>query len=130
MYRDTGMYSLYAGTMAQNAPRVARLMVEELRRVRKDGITEEEFLQSKEQLKGSLILSLESTSAKMNEIGKSMLLTDEVRSDEEIVKMVRDVTMDDIRRAIDEVIRPDDITAAYVGKIEDESALRAVTMDG
>ncbi len=127
MYADTGMYSLYAGTTAQNTKTVAALMVEELEKVAKNGITEAEFLQSKEQLKGSLILSLESTSAKMNAIGKSMLLTGEVYSDDEIIEMVEGVSYKDVERVISEVIRPDAITATYVGKIEDEAALKAVT---
>lgn len=127
MYSDTGMYSLYAGTMAQNAQSVSELMVEELVRIKNKGITNEEFLQSKEQLKGSLILSLESTSAKMNAIGKSMLMADRVYSDEEIIQMVCDVTMDDVQQVIDEVIKPEQITATYVGKLGDKNALRAVT---
>ncbi len=127
MYSDTGMYSLYAGTMAQNAEKVAALMVEELRNVKAHGITKDEFLQSKEQLKGNLILSLESTSSKMNAIGKSALLTDTVYSDEEIIEMVSAVTMDDVARVIDEIIKPDDVTATYVGKLADKNALRAVT---
>lgn len=127
MYRDTGMFSLYAGTTAQNANEVAAMMVEELKRIEDSGISKEEFLQSKEQLKGNLILSLESTSAKMNGIGKSMLLTGKIYSDDEIMRMIQAVTYEDIAQVIDDVIRPDSITATYVGKIQDSNRLKKVT---
>jgi len=130
MYRDTGMFSLYAGTTAQNTMDVAEIMVEELSGIAENGITKTEFEQSREQLKGNLILSLESTSAKMNSIGKSMTLTGKVYTDEEVVKMVENVTMDDIDEVIKEVIDPANITATYVGKINDAEALRKVTDKG
>ncbi len=127
MYRDTGMFSLYAGTTAQNVQAVADTMVEELRMIAQKGVTTTEFEQSKAQLKGNLILSLESTSAKMNSIGKAMVLTGRVYTDEEVIKMVDDTTFDDVGRAIEEVIAPDKITATYVGKINDASALKNTT---
>ncbi len=126
LYRDTGMYSLYAGTMAQNAATVTEMILEELDRVKKDGITQEEFLQSKEQLKGSLMLSLESTSAKMNAIGKSMILTGRVYSDDELLHFINKVTYEDVRGVIDEVIKPENLTATFVGKVEDEGALKGI----
>ncbi len=124
MYRDTGMYSVYAGTMAQNALTVTELILEELHKVVSMGITNEEFLQSKEQLKGNLVLSLESTSAKMNAIGKAKILTGNVYSDEEVLAFVDAVTYDDIHRVIKTTIRPENMTATYVGNIADVQALK------
>ena len=129
MYRDTGMYSFYAGTMSQNVVRVAELIREELTRVRKDGISKAEFDQSKEQLKGNFVLSAESTSAKMSAMGKSLLLTNRVYSDDEILKFIKYVTYEDVRQVIDEIIKPDDLTAAYVGKVEEKDKLEKITMN-
>ncbi|MEG2203313.1 MAG: insulinase family protein, partial [Christensenellaceae bacterium] len=86
----------------------------------------EEFLQSKEQLRGNFILSLESTSAKMNAIGKTMMLTGTVSSDEEVLKKFSEVTYDEIRSTIDYMIKPELITATYVGKIDDKEKLKKI----
>ena len=74
VYSKVGMFSVYAGTSAANAEEVTALILHELDLMKKDGIPEEEFLQSKEQLRGNYVLSIESTSSIMNNIGKSLLL--------------------------------------------------------
>lgn len=129
LYKDTGMYSFYAGTMSQNVTKVAELIREELYRIRKDGITRDEFEQSKEQLKGNFVLSLESTASKMSAMGKSLLLTDKVYSDDEVLKFIKDVKYDDVNQVIDEIIKPDDLTATYVGKVEDKEELKKITFN-
>lgn len=129
LYKDTGMYSFYAGTMSQNVLKVAELMREELFKIRKEGITKEEFEQSKEQLKGNFVLSLESTASKMSSMGKSLLLTDKVYSDDEVLKFIKDVTHDDVNAVIEEIIKPDDLTATYVGKVEEKEKLEKITLD-
>jgi len=130
MYRDTGMFSLYAGTTPQNVNAVAEIMIEELRLIEKESIAEEEFMQSKEQLKGNMILSLESTSAKMNSIGKSMMLTGCIYTDEDVMKMVDDLTLGNVQEVIEEIITPDNITATYVGKVDDAALLKRLTYGG
>ena len=116
LYRDAGMYGVYAGTMAGNADCVTELILKELMLVKKHGITEQEFLQGKEQLKGSMILSLESTSSKMSAIGKAQLLTGSVYSDDEVLAHIDAVKHEEIREIIDYCIRPELLTATCVGK--------------
>ncbi|MEG0585814.1 MAG: pitrilysin family protein [Christensenellaceae bacterium] len=126
LFRNTGMFTIYAGTMSQNTNIVTEMILEELELIKKSGITQEEFLQSKEQLRGNFILSLESTSAKMNAIGKTMMLTGTVSSDEEVLKKFSEVTYDEIRSTIDYMIKPELITATYVGKIDDKEKLKKI----
>lgn len=129
LYRDTGMHLFYAGTMSQNALNVSELIKEELYKVRKEGITKAEFEQSKEQLKGNFVLSLESTSSKMSSLGKSLLLTDNVYTDDEVLKFIKDVTFEDVQQVIEEIIKPDDLTATYVGKVDEIEKLKGITMN-
>ncbi len=123
MHKDTGMYSVYAGTMAQNAQIVSELILDEFKKIVEEGISEEEFLQSKEQLKGNLMLSLESTAAKMNSIGKAMLLLGRVRTDEEVLELINAVTLQDIKNVIEEVICLPKMTATFVGTIKEQDSL-------
>jgi predicted Zn-dependent peptidase len=69
-YTDTGTLYVYAATDAQNFSKVLKSILKELRDLKKDGITAEELTRAKDHLKGSLMLSLESTSSRMNRLAK------------------------------------------------------------
>lgn len=123
-YRNTGMFSVYAGTMPQNAGEVTALILEELQKMRKDGITHEEFQQSKEMLKGNYLLSLESSSSRMSQLARNVLIMDRLYTEEEMIAAIEEVTMEDAREQIEKTIRPEQISAAFVGKTEEEAPFR------
>ena len=88
--------------------------------MKKNYLTEKEIKESKEQLKGSYILGLESTSSRMMSIGKSMLLHRQVRDTDEILKLIDEVDKDTINRVIDKVFNIDKLGICIVGKdVED-----------
>lgn len=126
IYRNTGMYGVYAGTMAGNTEQVAEMILQELREVKEHGITREEFEQSREQSKGNMILSLESTSSKMSAIGKGMILTGKVYSDEEVLRFLNEVRFEDLREVIDLCLDFDRLTVTSVGKVRDQEKLRTI----
>ncbi len=124
VYTKAGMFSIYAGTSAEFAEEVTRLVLEELKKIKNEGIPEEEFLQSKEQLRGNYILSIESTSTIMNNIGKSLLLLNEVKSDDEILSEIANVKMEDVKAVVDDIFTLDKLTGVYVGNIKDENVYK------
>lgn len=126
LYRNTGMYGVYAGTMADNTEQVAAMVLEELKKAKEHNITREEFEQSREQSKGNLILSLESTSSKMSAIGKGMILTGKVYSDEEALRKLNAVRYEDIREILDQCLDFDRLTVTCVGKVQDKETLRGI----
>jgi len=126
LYRDTGMFGVYAGTTSKNAQIVTEMLLEELMRVKKEGITQKEFEQSKQQLKANLILSMESTSAKMNSIGKALILTGKAYTEEQMLRRFEEVTYEDVQKVIEHVVVPEQIAASYVGKVDDEEKLRSI----
>lgn len=69
-FRDTGVLYVYAGTDAANFSKVLKSTLKELRDLKKHGVTAEELGRAKDHLKGSLMLSLESTSSRMNRLAK------------------------------------------------------------
>lgn len=129
LYSSTGMYGVYAGTMAGNTEQVAEMIIAELKKVKENGITEEEFAQSREQLKGNLILSLESTSSKMSAIGKAMILTGNVYSDEEVLRFIDEVRYGQMREVIDYCIDLDRLTTTCVGKINNQEMMKQILFD-
>src|SRR6185437_10338604 len=78
-FRDTGSLCVYAGTSAQNAEQVIRLTVEEFRRLKEQPVPEEELQRAKDQLKGNILLSLESSGALMSNLARQEM-TSERRS--------------------------------------------------
>src|SRR5205814_4730922 len=65
-YADTGTLYVYAATDPPNFSKVLKSTLKELREAKKQGVTEDELKRAKDHLKGSLMLSLESTSSRMN----------------------------------------------------------------
>jgi predicted Zn-dependent peptidase len=72
-YADTGAFSVYAGCSPKRVREVLRLIREELARVAADGLTPEEVLRGRGQLKGGVVLGLEDTGSRMSRLGKSEL---------------------------------------------------------
>lgn len=125
-YLAAGMFGLYAGTSPENAEGVAQMMMEEIEKIRTEGITTEEFLQSKQQLRGNHLLGLESTSARMNSLGKNMLLAGRIYTEKEVLGLLEAVTPQEIQTCIQEVLCPEKMTCAIVGKISDEEKIKTI----
>lgn len=98
-YQDSGVVTIYGGTGAKQLDVLFETIQETLQTLKKEGITEKELLNSKEQLKGSLMLSLESTNSRMSRNGKNELLLKRHRSLDEIIEQIDQVT----KRGVDEM---------------------------
>jgi predicted Zn-dependent peptidase len=72
-YSDGGMWSVYAGTRPSEAPRVVELVTKELARLCTKGIRRDELARARSQMKGSIMLGLESTSSRMGKLAKDEL---------------------------------------------------------
>ena len=72
-----------------------------------DGITEKELINSKEQLKGNLMLSLESTNSRMSRNGKNELLLGEHRTPDEMIELIDVVTKEDVDRMAKRIFTED-----------------------
>ncbi|HEY6548282.1 MAG TPA: pitrilysin family protein [Vicinamibacteria bacterium] len=96
-YSDAGAFTIYAGTSLDSVDEVVRLSLDELRRARSEPLPEVELRRAKDHLKGSLMLSLESTGSRMNHIARQEIYfgrqfgLDEIMAGIEAVS-VRDVT--------------------------------------
>ncbi|WP_276352449.1 M16 family metallopeptidase [Cohnella caldifontis] len=103
-YADSGLFTVYAGTAPKQTKDVYDLTVELLSEMAEHGMTEQELHRGKEQLKGNLILSLESTSSRMNRLGKNELMLGRHYTLDEMLERIERVTMDDIREMLDRIM--------------------------
>ncbi|MCM3689864.1 M16 family metallopeptidase [Neobacillus niacini] len=91
-YQDNGVVTVYGGTGAKQLDVLYETIQETLEKLKQNGITDKELNNSKEQLKGSLMLGLESTNSRMSRNGKNELLLKRHRSLDEIIEQIDQVT--------------------------------------
>lgn len=123
-FQDCGLFSVYAGMKPAQLQKVSELIMEEVHLLRKNGITQEELYNSKEQLKGSYILGLESTSGRMISIGKSELLLNRVYTPAEIIEKVDNVNFDQVNEAIETIFDIDNMGGAVIGAVDKKLDLK------
>jgi predicted Zn-dependent peptidase len=122
-YADTGQVGVYVGTGPEQLAEALRVLAAELDRVRDDPASGEELTRAKENAKGRLVLSLESTAMRMNRLGSSILTDVPLLSVDELIDRIDAVTLDDVRELVDELYAPARLSVAGIGP--DEEAFRA-----
>jgi len=127
---DTGLWAIYAGTNEENLREVVDIVVSELKSLQVT-ITEAELQRAKGQLKGNLILALESTSSKMTNIARQEIYLGRYLSPQEIIKAVEGVTLDEVlelsRRLVDN--KPVALTLYGPVREADTDYLEGIFMD-
>jgi predicted Zn-dependent peptidase len=127
-YVDTGQVGVYVGTRPDNVAEAMEVIAAELRRIVSEPVDDDELERAKENVKGRLALSLESTLTRMNRLGGSVLMGVPLLSLDEMVDAIDRVTGDDVAALADELFAPERMSAAGVGGDEDAfvSALQPV----
>jgi predicted Zn-dependent peptidase len=122
-YAGTGQAGVYVGTRADNLAEAFSIVGTELEKIREVPVAAAELARAKENLKGRMLLSLESTSARMNRIGASLITEVPILSVEEAVEKIDAVTADELEALAAEIYAPARLSAAGIGP--DEEAFRA-----
>ena len=91
-HTNAGLFGIYAGTSAETASEVVDISLGQILDIRNNGVTPEELRRTKQQIKGNLLLGLESVSGRMTRIGKSELSMGKIITPEEIVEKVMAVS--------------------------------------
>lgn len=122
-FQDTGQIGLYVGTRPDNVGKALAVVGEELERLRTDPATPAELERAKENVKARIILALESSTARMNRIGTSIMYGLPLLEPDELSERIEAVTLDDLRALAAELWAPERLSAAGIGP--DEDAFRA-----
>ena len=117
-YINTGIFSVSTGMAANNLNRVCELISDEIKRIKRDKLTEDEINRAKEQLKGNYILSYESIGARMQAAGRNLLLNRPIISSEEVIEKINNVSKDSICDIIETVLDTKTLSLAAVGPID------------
>jgi len=124
-YRDTGLLSIYAGTAVKTIPEVVRLVMAEFRDLKETPVPAEELRRAKDYLKGSLMLSLESTSSRMSNLARQEMYFGRFISMDELLQAVERVTAAEIQEIAREFFQPRLISATVLGNLNGHKLTRA-----
>jgi predicted Zn-dependent peptidase len=116
-YRDTGCLAVYAGTSKESAPKVVQSVLREFRDLKEVPVTLEELGRAKAQLKGSLMLSLESSMARMSNLARQEMYYERFYGMNEITQRIESVQVEDVQKVAQEFFVADQIAVTVLGNL-------------
>ncbi len=119
MYRDTGYMAIYAGTAVETAAKVIDSIVKEFRELKDNLVPAEELRRAKDNLKGSFMLGLESTSSRMGNLARQQMYFGRFFTLDEMLESIEAVTAEQVRQIAREFFNPKNITLAVLGNLGD-----------
>lgn len=128
-YMGTGMINIYTGLGKTYGEKALEAIREEVYKFSKNGISKETLDINKEKIKASYMLGLESTSSKMFNNAKSILFKNEIRTGEEVMKKVDDISQEDIDFVLKECFGKGIINTSYVGPNVNHEKLNSIILN-
>jgi predicted Zn-dependent peptidase len=117
-YRDTGLLSVYAGTSLDTAEKLVRSVLEELRRMKDEPISEEELRRAKDHLKGATLLALEGSGQRMNNLARYHIYFNRHFTAPELIALLESVTAEDVQQLARQFFQSDRLAASVVGNLD------------
>ena len=121
-YGDTGQIGVYVGTREDNVAECLEIAVAEIADIASGNVRSDELARAKENLKGRILLSLESTSARMTRLGKSTVTETPLLTPEQVVKRLEAVSAGEVAELADALLAPDRLSLAGIGSDESRFA--------
>jgi len=116
-YRDTGCLSVYAGTSRESAIKVVQCVVSEFRKLKIDVVPEDELRRCKDQLKGSLMLSLESSTARMSNLARQEMYFDHFYGLDELIEKIESVTSEELQMLANQFFQSENVAVTILGNL-------------
>jgi predicted Zn-dependent peptidase len=116
-YRDTGSLCVYAGTSAEKALELISLVMHEFRRLKESPVDADELRRAKDQLKGNLLLSLESSGARMSNLARQQMYFDHFFGPDEILERVEAVKVEEMQLLAQQLFDPERVALTMLGRL-------------
>ncbi len=117
-YRDTGCLTVYAGTSLESTRKVVDSVLAEFHELKSDQIPAEELRRAKDQLKGSLMLSLESSTSRMSNLARQEMYFGRFFSLDETIEQIESVTAEEVIEMADGLFHPDKVAITVLGNLD------------
>jgi predicted Zn-dependent peptidase len=119
-YSDCGLFTIYAGTRPANLDQVVELVLKEVEQLKNGDLTIAEVNKTKEQLKGNLLLGLESSSSRMSRLGKMEITMGKYTTLDEVVAKIERVSPADLQKMMDDIFVADKLSFTALGPVKDD----------
>lgn len=116
-YQNAGLFTIYTGLNPSKTTEVIKLIGNEIESLKKNKLTEEEIYKGREQLKGNIILGMESVSSRMSSIGKSVLTLGKIKTPEEVLKKCDEIDINSVDRLINKIFDKQNLSFSLVGSV-------------
>ena len=116
-YRDTGCMCVYAGTSRESAIKVVESIIAEFRKLKSVPVPAEELRRAKDQLKGSLMLSLESSTSRMSNLARQEMYFDHFYGLDELIERIEAVTSEELQQTAEGFFRGEQIAVTVLGNL-------------
>ena len=117
-YRDTGCLAIYAGTSLESTRNVVDSVLAEFRELKSEMIAPDELRRAKDQLKGSLMLSLESSTSRMSNLARQEMYFKRFFSLDETINQIESVKAEEVAEMANFLFRPDKIAVTVLGNLD------------
>ena len=117
-YRDTGTLCVYAGTSAAKALECIDLVMTEFRKLKEEQLSDEELTRAKDQLKGNILMGLESSNSRMANLARQEIYFGQFFSADEIIAKVEAVTPEQVQAMAQRLFDPDKIAVTLLGRLD------------
>ncbi|MEI3338217.1 MAG: pitrilysin family protein [Clostridium sp.] len=128
-FQNAGSLSIYAGLGKNYGEKALEVILKEINKFAKEGITDDKLNINKEKLKASYILGLESTSSRMFANAKSVLFKNKITTQEDVIKRVDKISQKDIRFVLDNCFKNGVLNTSFVGNNINYSKLNDIVFD-
>jgi predicted Zn-dependent peptidase len=116
-YSDTGSLCVYAGTSAGKALEVIDLVLAEFRNLKETPLSDEELTRAKDQLKGNILMGLESSNSRMANLARQEMYFHQFFTADEVIVRIEAVTADQIQAMAQRLFVPDRIAVTLLGRL-------------
>jgi predicted Zn-dependent peptidase len=117
-YTDTGLVGVYLGTREENLGPCLEITAEQLRDIAEGRVRPQELARAKENLKGRIMLSMESTSNRMSRLGKSLITDTELLSVDRVIAEINAVDADEVAELAGVLLAPERLSVSGIGPTE------------
>ena len=117
-YRDTGTLCVYAGTSAGKALEVVDLVLDEFRKLKEEPLCSDELKRAKDQLKGNILMGLESSNSRMANLARQELYFQQFFSAEEVIARVEEVDATQVQSMAQRLFRPEAVAVTLLGRLD------------
>jgi predicted Zn-dependent peptidase len=124
-YTDAGVFHIYAGTSPEQLDEVVDLSLQELRRMVRESVTEDELRLAKDQTVSSILLGLESSNVRAGALARQQIIHGRRITPDEIIRRLEEVTVEDIHRIAREYFKTEAMSLAALGDLNGFSVDRA-----